>query len=133
LQEKDAATVWEVKVGVPGLETTLPLMLTAVHKNRVTFARVLEVLCEKPAEIFHLRDRGKLEEGKNADLTVVDFNAKFKVDVSRFKSKAKFSPFDKWEMQGNPLKTFVNGELVMDEGEIVAKPGSGLVFRRPQS
>ncbi|MCW4018381.1 MAG: dihydroorotase family protein [Candidatus Bathyarchaeota archaeon] len=133
LQEKDAATIWEVKVGVPGLETTLPLILTAVHKNRVTFSRVLEVLCEKPAEIFHLTDRGKLDEGKNADLTVVDFNAKFKIDVAGFKSKAKFSPFNKLEMQGKPVKTFVNGELVMDEGEIVVKPGSGLVIRRAHS
>ncbi len=63
----------------------------------------------------------------------MDFNAKFKIDVSQFKSKAKFSPFNKWEMQGKPVKTFVNGELIMDEGKIVAKPGSGLVIRRPRA
>jgi dihydroorotase (multifunctional complex type) len=133
LREKDAATIWDVKVGVPGLETTLPLILTAVHKNKLTLARALEVLCEKPAEVFHLTDRGSLQEGKNADLTAVDFNAKFKIDISRFKSKAKFSPFDKWEVQGKPVKTFVNGILVMDEGVIVAKPGSGRVIRGPKT
>jgi dihydroorotase (multifunctional complex type) len=132
-EEKDAATIWEVKVGIPGLETILPLILTAVHKNQLTLAHALEVLCEKPAEIFHLADRGSLREGKNADLVVVDFNAKFKIDASRFKSKAKSSPFDKWEVHGKPLKTFVNGVLVMDEGAIVAKPGSGRVIRRAKT
>jgi dihydroorotase len=61
---------------------------------------------------------------------VVDFNHKFKIDASKFKSKAKFSPFDNWDVQGKQIKTFVNGKLVMDEGEIVAKAGSGVVVRR---
>ena len=129
-QEKDGSSIWDVKAGVPGLETILPLMLTSVHKNKLTLARTLELLCEKPAEIFGLRDKGRLEQGKAADLVVVDFNHKFKIDASKFKSKAKFSPFDKWDVQGKPIKTFVNGKLVMDEGEIVAKAGSGIVVRR---
>jgi dihydroorotase len=133
LQEKDAASIWDVKVGVPGLETTLPLVLTEVHRNRLTIARALELLCEKPAEIFGLTDKGSLEEGKTADLTVVDFNAKFKIDASKFKSKAKFSPFNRRDVQGKPVKTFVNGQLVMDEGEIVANPGSSSVIRRQQT
>ncbi len=129
LEEKDAASIWDVKVGVPGLETTLPLLLTSVHQGRLTLQRLLELLCEKPAEIFGLADRGHLEEGRQADLAVVDFNRKFKIDASKFKSKAKFSPFDKWDAQGKPIKTYVGGRLVYDDGEIVAKPGSGSVIR----
>jgi dihydroorotase len=60
----------------------------------------------------------------------VDLNAKFKIDASKFKSKAKFSPYDGWEVVGKPAKTFVNGLLVFDEGETVAKAGSGSVVRR---
>jgi dihydroorotase len=132
LKEKDAASIWDVKVGVPGVETTLPLVLTMVHEGKLTLARALELLCEKPAEIFQLPDRGRLEQGKSADLVVVDFNWKFKIDASKFKSKAKFSPFDKWDVQGKPMKTFVNGRLVMDEGEIVGKP-CGRIVRRQQT
>lgn len=130
LNEKSAGSVWDVKVGVPGLETTLPLMLTMVRKNRISLAHVIQLLSEKPAEIFNLKDRGRLETGQKADLTVVDFNRKFKIDASKFHSKAKYSPFNSWEAQGRPVKTFVNGLLVMDEQEIVAKPGSGEVIRR---
>ena len=130
LSEKSASSVWDVKVGVPGLETTLPLILTLVKKNRLSLAQVVQLLAEKPAEIYGLNDRGRLEQGKNADLTVVDFNRKFKIDASKFKSKAKYSPYDGWEVQGKPVKTFVNGLLVFDEGEIVAKAGSGSIVRR---
>jgi dihydroorotase len=130
LQEKDAKSVWDIKVGVPGLETMLSLILTMVHKNKLSLARALQLLAEKPAEVFGLADRGRLEEGKCADLVAVDFNQRYKIDASKFRSKAKFSPFDGWEVQGKPVKTFVNGMLAMDEQEIVAKPGSGSVLRR---
>jgi dihydroorotase len=129
LEEKSADRIWDVKVGVPGLETTLPLMLTMVRKNRVSLAQVVSLLAEKPAEIFHLKDRGALEQGQKADLTVVDFNRKFKIDALKFHSKARYSPYDGWEVQGKPAKTYVNGLLVMEDDEIVAKPGSGGVIR----
>jgi len=128
--EKSASSVWDVKVGVPGLETTLPLILTLVKKNRLTITRVVQMLAEKPAEIYGLNDRGRLEQGKNADLTVVDFNCQFKIAASKFKSKAKFSPYDGWNVEGKPVKVIVNGQLVFDDGEIVAKAGSGFIVRR---
>jgi dihydroorotase (multifunctional complex type) len=133
LNEKTASSVWEVKVGEPGLETMLPLVLTMVRKNRLSLSHVVQLLSEKPAEIFNLKDRGRLEQGRKADLTVVDFNRKFRIDASKFHSKAKYSPFDGWEVQGRPVKTFVNGLLIMDEQEIVAKPGSGEVIRRDRA
>jgi dihydroorotase (multifunctional complex type) len=128
--EKSASSVWDVKVGVPGLETTLPLIMTFVKKNRLTLAQAVQLLAEKPAEIYGLADRGCLEPGKNADLTVVDFNRQFKIDASKFKSKAKYSPYHGWDVQGKVVKTIVNGQVVFDEGEIVAKGGSGTVVRR---
>jgi dihydroorotase len=129
LKEKLASNIWDVKVGVPGLETTLPLILTMVRKNRLSLSQAVELLAEKPAEIFYLKGKGKLESGNSADLTIVDFTRKWVVDASKFKSKAKFSPYDGWEVQGKPVKTFVNGSLVMDDGEIVAKAGVGKVIR----
>jgi dihydroorotase len=129
LAEKEADSIWDVKVGVPGLETSLPLMLTTVRRNRLSLGRVVQLFAEKPAEIFGLMDRGRLEQGKKADLVVVDVDQKFKIDASKFHSKAKFSPFNGWEVQGRPVKTFTNGKIVMDEQEIVAKAGSGNVIR----
>ena len=130
LSEKSDASIWKVKVGIPGLETTLPLMLTMVRRKRLSLARMVQMLSERPAEIFNLRNRGKLEQGRQADIVVIDFNKKFIIDSSRFQSKAKYSPFDGWEVQGMPVKTFVNGSLVMEDQEIVAKAGKGRIIRR---
>jgi dihydroorotase len=129
LSEKSADSVWNVKVGVPGLETTLPLMLTMVRKNKLSLSLMVQLLSEKPAKVFGLRNRGGLIQGNKADFTIVDFKRKFRIDASKFHSKAKFSPFNGWEVQGRPVKTFVNGLLVMDDQEILAKPGSGEVIR----
>ncbi len=129
VEEKSVSNVWEVKVGVPGLETTLPLMLTKVKKNQLSLSRLVELLAEKPSEIFGLQCKGKLEQGKDADLTIVDYNKRWTIDALQFKSKAKFSPYNGWEVVGKPVKTVVNGVLVMDDGAILTKPGSGAVIR----
>jgi dihydroorotase-like cyclic amidohydrolase len=105
-------------------------MLTMVKKNRLTIDRLVELLGEKPAEIFSLKGRGHLGPGFKADMVAVDLKTKFKIEAETFNSKAKFSPYEGWEVQGKPVKTFINGHLVMDAGKIVAKPGSGAVIRR---
>jgi dihydroorotase len=129
-KEKKAKVIWDVKVGIPNLETMLSLMLTEVKRRRLSIADVVRLMAEKPAEIFKLKGRGCLKEGNNADLTVVDLNRKYKIEASKFHSKAKYSPFDQWTVEGKPVKTFVNGQLIMDDGEIVAKAGSGKIIRR---
>jgi dihydroorotase len=129
LVEKSADSIWDIKVGVPGLETTLALMLTMVRKNRLSLERLVYLLAEKPAALFGLYDRGRLEQGKKADFTVVDYRQKFRVDASRFFSKAKYSPFDGWEVQGKPVRTYVNGLLVVENEDIIAKAGSGQILQ----
>lgn len=130
LKEKEAESVWDVKVGMPGLETTLPLLLTELRRGQIAIGDVVRLMSEKPADIFELKGKGRLKEGNDADLTVVDLNKKYKIEASKFHSKAKFSPFEGHEVQGKPVKTIVAGKLIMEDGEIVAKPGSGRIIRR---
>jgi dihydroorotase len=129
IEEKKVESAWDAKPGIPGLETMLPLLLTQVNDGRLTMADLVRLTSERPAQIFDLKGRGSLDEGNRADIVVVDINREYKIDSSRFYSKAKYSPFDGWKVKGKPIKTFVNGQLVMDEGEIVAKPGTGQIVR----
>jgi dihydroorotase len=129
LKEKKAESVWDVKTGIPGLETTLPLLLTEVNAGRLSIADIVRLMAENPAKIFGLNGLGSLKKGFKADLVVVDLKKEHKIDASRFYSKAKFSPFDGRKAKGMAVKTFVGGKLVMDEGEIVAKPGWGKIIR----
>jgi dihydroorotase len=130
LKEKEAESIWNVKVGIPGLETTLPLLLTEVRRGRISIGDLVRLMCENPAKMFKLKTKGRLKEGNDADLTVIDLNRKYKIDPSEFQSKAKFSPFEGREVTGKPVKTIVAGQLIMEDDEIVAKPGAGQIIRR---
>ena len=130
LGEKKAKSVWDVKVGVLGLETTLPLLLTKVKHGRLSITDVVRLMSKNPAEVFGLKGRGCLKEGNSADLVVVDLDRKYRIDASEFHSKAKYSPFDGLSVEGKSVKTFVGGRLVMDDGEMVAEVGSGEIIRR---
>ena len=132
IDEKEIDDVWSTKPGIPGLETTLPLMLTQVHRKVLSLPQAARILIEHPAQIFGLKDRGVLEPGKNADLVIVNFNEKFKIDASKFQSKAKFSPFNGWEVQGKPLMTFVNGQIVMENNQVTGRGGKIIIARGGQ-
>jgi dihydroorotase (multifunctional complex type) len=129
LKEKEGPSIWDVSAGIVGLETMLPLLLTHVNKGYLPISELVKVTAENPARIFGFKDRGCIAEGKCADLVVVDIKREWLIDPSEFYSKAKFSPFEGWRMKGKPVKTFVNGLLVMDDGEIVAKPGTGRIIK----
>lgn len=129
IEEKREKSIWTVKAGIVGLETMLPILLSQVNDGRLELSTLIRVTSANPSKILGMRDRGDLKEGNFADLVVIDMKRAFKIDASRFHSKAKYSPFDGWKVKGKPIKTYVNGRLVMDEGEILAKPGSGEIIR----
>jgi len=130
LDEKMGDSAWEIAPGFPGLETIVPLMLTQINEGRLSLSRFVQISSKRPAEIFRIEGRGVLKEGSFADFVVIDMKREWKVDSSKFHSKAKFSPFDGWRVRGKVTKTFVNGRLIMDEGEIVGKPGEGKILCR---
>jgi dihydroorotase len=115
--------------GVPGLETTLSLMLTLVNKGILNFALLTRMMAEGPARIFGLRSKARLRPGFDGDLVLVDRKKKSRIDSSRFLSKAKFSPFDGFPTKGGVVSTIVGGTLVYDDGELWGKEGSGAVLR----
>ena len=95
--------------GFPGLETGLHLLLNEVNKGNLKLEKLVKLTSKNPARIFQLGKRGKIKVGNFADLTVTDMNKKWKINASAFKSKAKYSPFDKMEVKGKIIMTFVNG------------------------
>ena len=129
IKEKDQ-TANKSPPGVPGLETTLPLMLTMVSRQQMSLSLLVKLLSENPARIFGLKSKAKLEKGADGDLVLVDLKKKSRIDSSKFFSKAKYSPFDGFKTQGAVHTTIVGGRVVYSEGEIVAREGTGSVLRR---
>ncbi len=128
IKEKDQSAS-KSPPGVPGLETTLPLMLTLVNRQQMPLSLLVKLLSENPARIFGLKFKAKLRKGADGDVVLVDLKKKSKIDSSKFFSKAKFSPFDGFKTQGAVHSSIVSGKVVYKEGEIVTREGSGSVLR----
>jgi dihydroorotase len=99
--------------GIIGLETAVPLALDRlVHRGLITLPRLIEMLSTAPARIFNLADRGTLQVGAIADVTLIDPQRTQKVDLSTSFSRSRNSPFDGWELKGAVVRTIVGGRVV---------------------
>lgn len=127
-QEKTSEDVWDVSPGVSGLDIFMPLLLSNVSLGEIGLNRVVEATSGKPAEIFGLSKRGALEPSFRADFIIVNLKDKKRVKGDTFKSRAKFSPFEGRLLNASVVATYVKGECVMSEGEIVGQP-AGSVLR----
>lgn len=129
LDEKLNEDIGEVPPGIPGLETTLPILTTFINQGRLSLKGLVRLLAEQPSRIFNLKGKGFIKEGLRGDLTVIDLKSEHVIDPEHFKSKAKYSPFSGFKCKGKALATFIGGSLIAEEGEIAAKPGSGMVIK----
>ncbi|MFD1360271.1 dihydroorotase [Lentibacillus salinarum] len=101
--------------GIVGLETAFSLLYTClVKQGSVTLKQLIDWLTVKPAMTFNL-PYGGLEEGKAADLTMVNLDREVSLDRNTFYSKGQNTPFDGWQIQGTPAMTMVNGQIVYKE------------------
>jgi dihydroorotase len=110
--------------GMPGVQTLLPIMLTHVAGGRLTLERLVDMTSHGPQRLFGLADKGRLAEGYDADLTLVDLKARRTISHAEMATRAGWTPFDGFDAQGWPVATVIRGRTVMRDGEVVA-PGTG--------
>jgi dihydroorotase len=97
--------------GIIGLETSLSLTLCLVFDRILTLSQAIEKYTVKPAEILKI-DKGRLREGADADITIIDLESEFTVNRDTFKSKSKNSPFHGRRLKGRAVHTIVSGQVV---------------------
>lgn len=106
---------WEkAPFGISGIETTIPLMIKFIDKNIISINSLIQMMSTNPAKIYNLKE-GKLKEGSIANITIIDLNKEWHIDVNKFKSKGKNSPFNGWLVKGKPIITIVGGNIVYTE------------------
>ncbi|TGA99794.1 allantoinase AllB [Sporolactobacillus shoreae] len=121
--EEKNGDLWSIPAGMPGTETMAPLMLNAVSEGRITLQQLTALLSENPAKRFGIYpEKGSLEVGTDADITIVDMNKEAVIKAENLHSKSKITAYDGWHIKGVPVETIVRGETVMKDGEIVHKP-----------
>lgn len=106
---------WSAPSGMPGTQTMLPLLLDAASKKKVSLERVSELLCKNPAKIFGLSRKGRIEEGFDADLCVLDLAKSSMVSNKGIFSKCGWSAFSGKRLKGVVEKTIVLGNVVFDK------------------
>jgi dihydroorotase len=103
----------QAAAGIIGLETLLPISLGLYHNRSVSLGNLLKCLTSRPAEILGL-PQGRLQRGAAADMTLIDLDRPHRIDVARFHSKSKNSPYDGRPVQGLVRRTFVDGRQVFE-------------------
>lgn len=104
--------------GLPAVENSLALMLNAVNEGRLTLERLVHAMCDAPARVWDVVNKGRITEGYDADLVLVDLQAEHTIRNAEQLTKSRWSPWDGVTLKGQPRKTWVMGHLVYDEGRI---------------
>jgi dihydroorotase-like cyclic amidohydrolase len=116
--EEKAQTYPNTPSGMPGVETSLPVMLTAAMEGKCTVAQVAHWMSQAVAVAYGIPNKGAIAPGYDADLVLVDLNTYRPVLREELLTKCGWSPFEGWNLTGWPVKTIVGGEVVFDQGQI---------------
>jgi dihydroorotase len=128
LAEK-AQTYPNTPSGMPGVETSLPLMLTAAMAGKCTVAQVVQWMSKAVAVAYGIPNKGEISPGYDADLVLVDLKNYREVKREEVLSKCGWNPFEGWNLTGWPVTTIVGGEIVYDHGQVNTQiRGQALTF-----
>lgn len=105
--------------GVPGVQTLVPIMLNHVHEGRLSLRKFTELVTENPCRVFGVKNKGRLRQGYDADITIVDLKKEMTIDNSWIASRCGWTPFHGMKVTGWPTHTIVSGKLVMENDQVV--------------
>jgi dihydroorotase-like cyclic amidohydrolase len=116
------------------LSTWMPVMLSeGVNKGRITLEKMVEVCCYNPAKYLGiLPQKGLISVGSDADIVIVDLNKKQVPNAKELHSASGYNVYEflDWELKGWPILTMVRGNVVMEDGKVIGKKGSGVYIKR---
>ena len=104
--------------GLPAVENSLALMLDQAHRGRCTLEQVVHWMCEAPSRVWDIVNKGRIDVGYDADLVLVDLQRQEEVRNERQQTKCGWSPWHGVRLTGWPVRTWVMGQLVYDNGRI---------------
>ena len=117
--------------GIPGVETRIPLMFSAVAAGRMTLEKMAATCSTTPARLFGLYpQKGVLAEGSDADIVVIDPAQKTVVTVDALHENTDYTPYEGMALHGCPVMTFSRGEMVARDGAFTGKKGRGRFIKR---
>ena len=123
--------VWSALAGFPGIGTSLPILLSeGVNKNRINLNQLVNLTSKNASQIFGLTNKGSLQPGFDADVTLIDLKKEKKVSTELFGGYSDYLVYDGWDLKGWPVKTIVRGTTIAEDFEVIGKPGFGKLVKR---
>ena len=115
--------------GMPGVQTLLPVMLNHINNGKLKLEQLIKLICENPAKIFGIKNKGYIKKDFDADITIIDMDKRAKIKNEDMQSKCGWSPYNNETFKGKPVATIINGEIKMKDGKIIGEPtGLPLIF-----
>lgn len=116
--EEKAQTYPKSPSGMPGVETSLPIMLTQAMQGQCTIPQVSNWMSTAVAKAYRIPNKGLIQPGYDADLVLVDLNTYRPVLREELQTKCGWSPFEGWNLTGWPVYTIVGGQVVYEKGKL---------------
>lgn len=123
IEEKKA----KLTFGIPGAENSLEMMLKAVRCEKISLDKLIKIMSGNQAEIFGLKNKGKISIGYDADLVIVDMTTEEVISQDEVVSKCGWTPYEGFEKGGKILTTMVRGNIVYNNGEFINKIGKEVI------
>ncbi len=114
--EEKSGNYFKALSGGPLVQHALPTIFELYHQGKISLEKIVEKMCHNVAEIYRIIERGYLREGYYADLVLVDLYNPWSVTAENTLYKCNWSPFENQLFRSRIVKTFVNGNLVYDNG-----------------
>jgi dihydroorotase len=132
IDEQSRENVWDAYGGFIGVETMLPLLLTQVAEGQLSLPQLVRLTSENPARLYgYYPNKGALAIGSDADFVLVDLQHQWRLDQARLHAKHPVTPYHGWQVTGRPVATYLRGECVARDGEVVGPPRGRLVRPGP--
>jgi len=119
LEEKDSQNP---PPGFPGLETALPLLLTAIDLRRLTLDNLIQKMYTNPRKIFSLSEQPET-------WIEVDEDAEYEIRAAEQFTRCGWTPFEGWKVKGKVKKVVLRGKTAFEDGKILVEPGFGKNIR----
>lgn len=125
------ANILQAPYGAEGIEHLLPLVYgSGVAGGRISLQRMIAVLAENPADLFGLESKGRIAQGKDADLVILDPSGVTTCTVSEHVGKSDYCLYQDRQLPGRVRHTVRRGELLLDDGRLVDEPAGGRFISR---
>lgn len=130
-ESKQVDNWWDSSFGANSLQTGFHVFHeAAVNERGLSYPALVSKVSTAPAQIFGMPQKGTLEVGTDADIIVFDPDETWTVDANDNESNADFSLYDGWELTGRVKQTYVRGERIVEDSEIVGETGHGEFLAR---